>query len=110
MNTYKVIFTETADECLLNIAEYIALDSPARADDFIEELAKSITNTLSIFPFSGTVQFFENEIEIRRVPYKKYVCFYRVLEKKSVEILYIFNSAQNTKNLFKVLKEKLNLN
>ena len=110
MNTYKVIFTETADECLLNIAEYIGLDSTTRAEDFIDELAKSITNTLSIFPFSGTVHFFENEVEIRRLPYKKYVCFYSVLENNSVKILYIFNSAQNTKNIFKALREKLKLN
>ncbi|MCK9635166.1 MAG: type II toxin-antitoxin system RelE/ParE family toxin [Methylobacter tundripaludum] len=38
MKAHKVVFTATANEGLLNIAEYIALDNPARAETFIEEV------------------------------------------------------------------------
>ena len=74
MKTYKVVFTETANEGLLNIAEYIALDNPVRAETFIEEIIASLNKTLSVFPLAGKVyEEMEAKIEVRSLPYKNYV-------------------------------------
>jgi plasmid stabilization system protein ParE len=83
----------------LNIAEYIALDNPVRAETFIEEIVESLSKTLSIFPLAGKVyEEMEAKIEVRSLPYKNYVSFYKV-RNDVVEILFIFNSAQNIKNI-----------
>ena len=55
MEIHEIVFTETANECLLTMAEYIALDNPERAETFIEEIVESLFTTLSIFPLSGKV-------------------------------------------------------
>ncbi|MCX7101687.1 MAG: hypothetical protein NTX38_09420 [Methylobacter sp.] len=52
MKLHKIVLTETANECLLNIAEFITLDSPDRAETFIEEIIASLTGTLSVFPLA----------------------------------------------------------
>lgn len=95
MKTYKVTITETASECLFNIAYYIALDNPVRAETFIDEMVASLSKTLSIFPLSGKVYTDVSfDFEIRSLVYKNYVAFYRVINE-TVEILYVFNAAQN---------------
>jgi len=97
MRIHKVVTTETANECLLNIAEYIALDSPVRAESFIREIIESLSKTLSVFPLAGTVyEEIETKSEIRKLAYKNYISFYRV-NNDVIEILYVFNSAQNVK-------------
>jgi plasmid stabilization system protein ParE len=70
-----------------------------RAETFIEEIIASLNKTLSVFPLAGKVyEEMEAKIEVRRLPYKNYVIFYRVTNDV-VEILFIFNSAQNIKNI-----------
>jgi plasmid stabilization system protein ParE len=103
MKSHKVVFTEAADECLLNIAEYIAQDNPIRAETFIEEIIVSLRKTLSVFPLAGT-RYEDIDIEIRRLPYKNYVSFYRVTNNV-VEILFVFNSAQDIKGILKAMGE-----
>lgn len=99
MKLHKIVLTDTANECLLNIAEFIALDSPVRAETFIEEIIVSLTGTLSVFPLAGKVyEEMEAQTEVRSLPYKNYVSFYRI-RNNVVEILYIFNSAQNIKHI-----------
>lgn len=103
MKIHKVVLTDTANECLFNIAKYIALDSPMRAEKFIEDLVESLLKTLSIFPLAGKVyEDIETNVEIRRLVYQKYVSFYRV-RNDSVEILFIFNSAQNIKAILNAM-------
>jgi len=42
MKTHKIIIADTADECLFNIAYYIALDNPIRSDSrFVHFLVSS---------------------------------------------------------------------
>lgn len=107
MKIHKIVLTETANECLLSIAEYIALDSPVRAETFIEEIVESLSETLSVFPLAGKVyEEMEAKIEIRSLPYKNYVSFYRV-RNDVVEILFIFNSAQNIKNILASMEKPL---
>ena len=38
MSAYRVAFADTAEEGLLNIVDYIALDNPVRAVSFVGEL------------------------------------------------------------------------
>lgn len=99
MKIYKVLMTDIAEECLLDISEYIGLDNPTRAETFIREMVESFTKTLSVFPLAGKVyEELETKMEIRSLAYKKYVCFYWV-KNDAVEILSILNSAQNIKNI-----------
>ena len=48
MSTYRVALADTAEEGLLNIVDYIALDNPVRAVSFVEELTVSLRKTLSL--------------------------------------------------------------
>lgn len=99
MKTHNIVITTSAKNCLLDIFEYIALDSLDRAETFIDEMVESLSNTLSIFPLAGKIYndaYFD--FELRSLAYKKYVCFYR-LKNDTVEILFVFNSAQNIQNL-----------
>ncbi len=107
MKTHKIVLTETANECLLNIAESIALENPVVAETFIKEIIGSFSKTLSIFPLAGKVfEEMEAKIQVRSVPYQNYVSFYRV-RKNTVEILFIFNSAQNIKNILTSVEHPL---
>ena len=99
MKTHEIIISETADECLFNIAYYIALDNPVRSETFVDEMVESLSKTLSVFPLAGKVYSDMNfNFEMRSLAYKNYVCFYKVTGDV-VEILFIFNSAQNIKNI-----------
>ena len=51
--TYSVYLTVDARFDLDEIAEHIALESPKRALDFIDELQRRIRNTLSVAPNGG---------------------------------------------------------
>jgi len=97
MNNYRVILMPRAEDEILEIAEYIALDNPARAVSFIADLVDALKNTLSIFPESGQIYHEHNfENEIRSFPHGNYLSFYQVVEsKKTVEILYIFHSKRD---------------
>ena len=108
MKAHKIVFTETADECLLNIAAFIALDNPVRAETFIEELVGSLIQTLSVFPLAGKVyEEIQVKTEVRSLPYKNYISFY-TLRDDVVEVLFIFNAAQNIKDILS--KDLHNLN
>lgn len=50
MSAYRVAFADTAEEGLLNIVDYIALDNPVRAASFVGELTVSVRKMLSAFP------------------------------------------------------------
>jgi plasmid stabilization system protein ParE len=86
---------------LLEIGQYIALDNPARAISFIDEIIQSIEKTLSIFPNSGKlVEDLGLDEQIRVWPYENYNSYYFVREEQlTVEILFVFNASRNIKNL-----------
>ena len=50
---FNVISSKNADENIVNIAEFIALDNPYRAITFTQELLESTRSRLSSFPYSG---------------------------------------------------------
>ncbi len=106
MKTYNIVITPSAKNNLLDIFEYIALDSLSRAETFIDQMVESLSKTLSIFPLAGKVY---NDVsfnfELRSLAHKNYVAFYKVTND-TVEILFIFNSAQNIQGLLSYLITK----
>ncbi len=105
MKKYRVIVTPNAEECLLEIAEFIALDNPVKAFSFIKELTNSLKKTLSIFPFSGRVYEEIAGEEIRRFSYQNYTSYYRVnTVKNTVEILFIFNGKRQVNEFLESIK------
>lgn len=105
MKNYRVEFSDTAEENLLGIVDYIALDNPVRAVSFVKELTSSLKNTLSIFPYSGRLaEDFELKEEIRIIPYGNYISYYRIHEDNQVvEILFIFNASRDIGRFLKDL-------
>jgi len=97
MKNYDIAFTATARSGLLEIGEFIALDNPARADSFVNEITVSLTRTLSIFPYSWRIaEDFNGIDEIRITSYWNYNILYCVIEDKQVvEILFVFNASRD---------------
>ncbi len=91
----------SAENGLLEIGEYIALDNPARAITFIDEIKKSLKNNLSVFPCSGkVVEDLDLGQEIRIWSHGNYNSYYRVLdEEKTVEVLFVFNASRDVSSL-----------
>lgn len=101
MKHYRIEIMPTAREGLLEIGEYIALDNPARAITFIDEITDSLQKSLSIFPYSGKVaDDIEVDQEIRMWSHGNYISYYRVVEEKQlVEVLYVFNASRDMQAL-----------
>jgi len=88
----EVILTEEAENDLVDIIEYIALDSPERAKAYTVELLTKAENTISLFPLSSP--FHSKEFNIRRFSYQKYNIYYQYIEsEQKVYLLHILNSA-----------------
>ncbi len=105
MKNYRVVIMPTAKEGLLEIGEYIALDNPARAISFIDEITSSLKKNLSIFPYSGRVaENLDLNEEIRTTSYRDYNIYYRALDDEQVvEVLFIFNASRYIEALIKNL-------
>lgn len=98
MNRYTVAFAEKAEEALLDIVAYIALDNPVRAESFVQELTASLRQTLSIFPKSGKVvqDLVDLGQEIRMWSHGNYNSYYRVDDdKRLVEVLFILHGSRD---------------
>jgi plasmid stabilization system protein ParE len=91
---YTINYTDQTVIDLVKIGDYIGLDSPARADIFIEDLTLFIENTLSLFPYSIAPKY-PDFPTVRMIPFHRYNIYYHVFEEElSVEVLHIFNSAK----------------
>lgn len=101
MSAYRVAFADTAEEGLLNIVDYIALDNPVRAVSFVGELTVSVRKMLSAFPYSGkVVEDLGFEQEVRVWPYGDYNSYYHVIEDKQlVEVLFVFHASRDVQAL-----------
>ena len=101
MSTYRVAFADTAEEGLLNIVDYIALDNPVRAVSFVGELTVSVRKMFSAFPYSGkVVEDLGFEQEVRVWPYGDYNSYYHVIEDKQlVEVLFVFHAGRDVQAL-----------
>jgi plasmid stabilization system protein ParE len=86
METYEVEIMPQAEDELLEIGYFIALNNPKNSQRFMDELVATFTASLSTSPEIGEVY----QGDIRKLSYKKYTAFYRVNGlKKRVEILHI---------------------
>jgi plasmid stabilization system protein ParE len=93
-----------ATKNLVEIGRYIALDNPMRAISFVDELEKSLKNTLSLFPYScRVVEDLDFDEEVRIFSYGNYNCYYLVNEeKRNVEILFVFNASRDVNSHIKI--------
>lgn len=71
----RLSFSPEAKSDLLEIADYIARDDPARAATFVEELEERCAGLVN-FPESGTARP-ELAPELRSKPHGRYIIFYR---------------------------------
>ena len=84
--SYRVDIMPQAKLEILEAAEFIALDNPQKADEFLEELIKYISETLARFPKSGVI--YKNHV--RKLSYQNHTAFYTISETQNqIEVLHI---------------------
>lgn len=76
--THQLVISEQAQDDLIDIWQYIALDSIEIADDFVD-LVYEMCREIAVFPEMGRKRD-ELVPGIRSLPVKKYVIFYRIRE------------------------------
>lgn len=79
-----------AQRDLLSIRDYIAIDNPARAASFLDELLERCESAID-FPFAAP-QSLRNHANWRAIPYGFYVILYSVTDR-SVRIRAVKHSA-----------------
>lgn len=92
---FKVLWTETAIEDLLNIKKYITEDSPERAETWNLELFNS-GESLGSFPTRGRVVPEFNQDNLRELFIDNNRLVYRV-RKTSIEIITVFEGHRQLK-------------
>ncbi len=94
----KVLFSPEAIEDLEAIWLYIAQDSPARADDFLDKLYTLCNDNLASFPEIGTERdYLDKDISV--FPYKSYLIFYRYNISR-IEIIRILHGSRDLPAIF----------
>jgi plasmid stabilization system protein ParE len=89
----KVVFSAQARQGLTEIGDYIALDNPTRARNFMRKLrqkALQIAHNPRFSPFMPR----HEQTGIRRRPYGNYVIFYRI-EDREIAIIHILHAARD---------------
>ncbi len=89
----KVIVSAAAEADLEAIADYIALDSRARAISFVNEIVEAAL-ALADMPLAYPLVSGFEASGIRRKPFRRYLIFYRV-ETARIVILHVLNAAQD---------------
>lgn len=88
----KIIWSPLAIDRTSEIAEYIALDKPAAADNWINTLFSKV-GQLMLSPKSGRVVPEIGDEQFRELIYSNYRILYRI-EKKQVSILTVRHGRQ----------------
>ena len=88
----KVIWSRRALRDVENIRDYIAQDSPAYAQPFIERLLRT-TRRLGRFPRSGRSMPEAHDPDIREVIYHAYRIVYR-LRREAIEIVIVAHGSR----------------
>lgn len=94
----KVVFSPEAIEDLEEIWLYIAQDSQARADGFLDQLHSLCTEQLAAFPEIGTGRDYLDK-EVSAFPYKRYMIYYR-FDVSRIEIIRILHSSRDLPSIF----------
>lgn len=89
----EVVFTPQAYRELDRIWAYIEQDNPTRAITFVREIGQRCLR-LKDMPFRYQLLAGREYSGIRRLPYRNYAIFYRVIED-TVYILHILSAAQD---------------
>ena len=89
----KVVWSRRALLDVEHIRDYIAQDSPAYAQPFIERLLRT-TRCLPQFPRSGRVMPEAEDNNIREVIYQGYRIIYR-LNPDTIEIVMVVHGSRN---------------
>lgn len=89
----RLAFTDVAEQELEAIGDYIALESPARAMSFVQELRKDCAR-LTALPKRHPLLPRYRRSGIRRRVYGRYLIFYRV-EEDIVQIIHILHGAMD---------------
>ena len=87
-----------AENDLVAIWAYIANDSTANADRFLDRLVESLTTTLSPAPLTSRARH-EFGLGLRSFPVESYIAFYRV-HNEVVEIVRIIHGARDLGAIF----------
>lgn len=89
----KVILTPEAMEDFERIGDYISQFNRVSAEKFVDEMTARCLK-LADMPLRYQLLAGREESGIRRMPYRNYVAFYRVMEN-AVFILHILNAARD---------------
>ncbi len=94
---HQLVISEKAREDLIDIWQYIALDSMDNADNFVDLIFEKCEN-LAAFPEMGRRR---DELlpGIRSLPVKRYVVFYRIREE-NIEISRILSAYRDMGSVF----------
>jgi len=88
----KVYFTENAIEHLVNIYDYISLNSPTYAKRMVDKITRR-SEQISVHPYSGrTVPEYESE-DIRELIEAPYRIIYRI-KPDQIDVLAVMHGAQ----------------
>lgn len=93
----RLVISEKAREDLVDIWQYIALDSVDNADRFVDLIYHKCTE-LALMPEMGRKRD-ELFSGIRSFPVKRYVIFYR-FRKDQVEIVRVLNAYRDLSSVF----------
>ncbi len=92
----NIIWSERALLDLEDIRDYIAQDSPIRANHFIEQLLRT-TRHLPEYPLSGKITPELNTPDIRELVHQGYRIIYKAYPEP-IEIITIFNGRRDIFN------------
>ena len=88
----KVLFTENAIEHLVNIYEYISLNSPTYARRMVDKITRR-SEQIADHPFSGRIVPEYKADDIRELIEKPYRIIYRI-KPDQIDILAVMHGAQ----------------
>jgi len=88
-----VIIADAAKADLIDIGRYIAMDNPARADSFVDELERKCLD-LGERPLAWPSMSQSKDRQIRRRVHGEYLIFYRVNDDR-VEVVRVLHGARD---------------
>ena len=94
---HQVRISPRASADLIEIWDYIADDSPANADAFVDRLYE-LLQVLGRQPGSGRRRD-ELAPEMQSFPFGRYIVFYRVITK-SIEVVRVLHGARDIDSIF----------
>ncbi len=95
----KIVLSPEAIEDLEKIWLYIAQESPARADSFLDKIYALCAGNLAAFPEIGTGRDYLDK-EILAFPYKNYMIYYRY-SASLIEIIRILHGSRDLPAIFR---------